>query len=300
MGRPPKKTPAAEIPPWDDKPQTTAVTNWDEELARQAQVAAAMEKNTGGGNFFSTKGGILSLNDVAFPGNTVAGIITDSILENVFYENAYDPESVEPPMCYAFGRDEAEMAPHPDVVAKGQAQHPTCKGCPMNQFNTADKGKGKACGNRRRLGVIAAGDYDAKKDEFTFWKDPAQFETGPIVLLKVSPTSTYPGKKNTAEVNAKTFSAYVKSVASAFSRPPHGIFTQIKLVPDIRVQHRLEFTPISKVPNNLIAVVMKRHEETKGVIEQPYNLEREEEVEKPRGRGAVKNVRPEVKKPKKY
>ena len=40
------------------KTQTTALVKWDEELAKQAEIAAGMEANTGGGQFFSTKGEI--------------------------------------------------------------------------------------------------------------------------------------------------------------------------------------------------------------------------------------------------
>ena len=41
--------------------QTTAVTNWEEELAKQAEVAAGTQRSSGGGGkFFSMQGGILS------------------------------------------------------------------------------------------------------------------------------------------------------------------------------------------------------------------------------------------------
>jgi len=38
--------------------QTTALVKWEEELARQADAAAAQEASTGGGQFFSLRGGI--------------------------------------------------------------------------------------------------------------------------------------------------------------------------------------------------------------------------------------------------
>ena len=54
------------------KTQTTALVKWDEELAKQAEIAAGMEANTGGGQFFSTKGGILSWQDAPLPGSQTA------------------------------------------------------------------------------------------------------------------------------------------------------------------------------------------------------------------------------------
>ena len=41
----------------------TSVAKWDEELAQQAAIAAEMEANTGGGQFFSVRGGQLSWQD---------------------------------------------------------------------------------------------------------------------------------------------------------------------------------------------------------------------------------------------
>ncbi len=289
MGRPPKI-----VKPEIVKPQTTAITNWDEELARDAAIAADMEKNAGGGNFFSTRGGILALNDVPMPGNKMAVIITDSILENSFYEGKFDSDNITPPTCFAFGRDDATMGPHKTVVDAGQDQHRLCQGCPMNEYSTADTGRGKACSNRRRLGVISAGDYDPKKDEFTLWDDPDQFDAGPVSFLKLPPTSV------------KGYAAFVKQVAATLQRPPYGIYSCISVMPDPKTQFRIIVSPLGKVPNALLPVLVKRHQETKAVIEQPYSLVAAEQPAaaakgRPGAKGAVKNVRPEVKRTvKKY
>ena len=72
----------------------TAITKWEEELAKQADVASAMEANAGGGQFFSLKSGILSWQDAPLPGNQMAVIIVDGILENVFDQLAVrDPDA---------------------------------------------------------------------------------------------------------------------------------------------------------------------------------------------------------------
>ena len=62
------------------KKSGTAVANWDEELAKQAQVAAAVEANTGSGQFFSVRGGILQFDGAPLPGNQAAVVIVDSII----------------------------------------------------------------------------------------------------------------------------------------------------------------------------------------------------------------------------
>src|SRR5690348_16945798 len=80
--------------------KSTAIAKWDEELAKFATQAAAMEVNAGGGQFFSTQGGILSWMDSPIPGNQMAVIILDSIMENVYYESHYDPSTPSGPTCF--------------------------------------------------------------------------------------------------------------------------------------------------------------------------------------------------------
>ena len=271
-----------------EKPQTTAVVSWEDEMAAQAQAAAAMEAGAGGSRYFSTRGGVLSLDDAHLPNNQMAAVIVDHVLENVFYADKFDPDVAAAPVCFAFGRDDRTMAPHPDVVAKGQAQHATCSGCPMNEWGTADTGKGKACRNTRRLGLIPAGALTAD-GRFTAYPDAEHFETAAVAYLKLPVTSV------------KGFASFVKNVAGTLRRPPHGIFTRIQEVPDAKSQFKIVFTPLAAAPGAVVPALMRRHEEVMKVIEQPYNLDVEESAPA-RGKPAVtKNVRPEVKRPtKKY
>lgn len=269
--------------------QSTEITNWDEELAKQAVIAAAIVENTGAGNFFSLKGGILSINEVAMPDNRMAVVITDFILENVFYEGDYDANQVTPPTCFAFGRDDKTMGPHATVKERGQDQNVTCQGCPMNAFGTADKGKGKACGNRARIGVIPAGEID-KNGNFKPHTEEDHFRSSAVAYLKVPPMSV------------KGLAAYVKQVAAAMKMPPHGVFTRVSVVPDPKSQFKVQFEYLAPIPRPLIPTVMKRHNETEGLIEQPYNLDLDvpEEEATPKGRGKAVSKKPEVKRTKKY
>ena len=144
----------------------TALATWDEQLAQQAEVAAGMEKNVAGGQFFSLRSATLSFNDAPITGNRMAVIILDGIMENVYYEGEFNADQANSPSCFAFGRDESTIAPHESVVAAGQAQHEQCQGCPHNEWGTADRGRGKACRNTRRLGLISAGNLDERSGAF--------------------------------------------------------------------------------------------------------------------------------------
>lgn len=268
MARTPR-TPKADHP---DESASTALVNWDEELARQAEIAAAQEANTGGGQFFSLKAGVLTFNDSALPNNEMAVIIVDSIAENVYYEEAYDPDNPVPPTCFAFGRDDS-IAAHKTVFDADQVPEnsPTCADCPMNQWGSADKGRGKACRNGRRLALLSAGVFkpDGRLDVI----DAESLKSSQIAFMKLPPTAINP------------YGTFVKQVAGALKRPPHGVITKIKVVPDAKTQFRVLFEPIMNVPNSLMGVTMQRHGEAQKVIEQPYMLERDEPPAKPEPKG---------------
>lgn len=279
------KRAAAAAPAAETKKPGTAVANWDEQMARDAEVAAAMEANAGGGQFFSVKGGVLTFGDIAVPNNTMGVIIVDSILENVFFADEYDPENPAPPVCFAFSREESEMAPHETVVAHDQAQNDQCAGCPMNAWGTADKGRGKACRNTRRLAMIPAGEFD-EKGNFKAFTDAEHFEKAPIGFMKLPVTSV------------KGYASYVKQISAALKRPPYGVFTKVKVVPDAKTQFKVDVTPIDKVPAFLSEAINARRAEAALSIDQPYNLDGESEGGgRPEVKGRAARPSPVAKRP---
>jgi len=245
-------------------------------MARQADVAAGMEASTGGGQFFSTRGGILSFNDMPIPGNRMAVVIADAALENVFYEGKFDAATPKPPTCFAFGRDEAAMAPHETVVAAGQAQAATCGECPLNEWASAETGRGKACRNTRRLALVSAGELD-DRGAFTPYED-RHFETSPLAFLKLPVTSV------------RGYSTYVKQIAGALRRPAYGVFTEVKVVQDAKTQFRILFSPLGSVPASLMSAVSARHSEAEKSIEFPYKLDFEEPAAPPPPKTAARGT----------
>jgi hypothetical protein len=237
----------------------TAIISWEDELAKHAEVAVAMEASAGGGGFFSIRGGILTLNDVQIPENQMAVVILDSILENVYYDSNYDASAVSPPKCFAFGRDEATMKPHDVVTMREQEENAVCNGCAKNEWGSADRGRGKACSNRRRLSLISAGDINVARRFEPYTTD--HFETSPVALLKLPVTSV------------KLFANYVKQIANVMKRPPFGVITLIKVVPDPKTQVKVIASYIDKVPDHLLPSIMRRREETQSQLEQPYVLD---------------------------
>ncbi len=193
------------------KPTRTDLVAWEKEMAAEAEAATHSEQ-TSGGQFIGTRGGRLSWGGAAVPGNAIRVVILDYCRENTFYAGKFDPDTPQSPVCYAFARDERELAPHEKAV---QPQADACTGCPQNEFGSADTGRGKACKNTRRLALVA--------------EDSADDEDAEIFFLKVPVTSV------------KAWSGYVQAVADSKHRPPHGVVTEISLVPDAKTQFQMEF-----------------------------------------------------------
>jgi hypothetical protein len=229
--------------------KTTEVGDWRSELSSSAKAAVASEDTaaSGGGRFFSTRAGQLAFDDAALPGNQMAVVILDSLMENVYYEGDFDPEQKSPPTCFGFGRDASTISVHEKVFEHsdvfspqcgpdgGQPENPEylCAECPMNQWGTASKGKGKACSNRRRLAIVPAGTYKPQGRgggfELELFDEEEPFRTADLAYLKLPVTSV------------KGFATYLKQVAEQFDRPLWGVVTRVYLEPHPKYQFQVKF-----------------------------------------------------------
>lgn len=236
----------------------TNIVNYKDKLREQAQKAVQQEA-VSGGTMLSTRGGILTYGDEILPGNQACIIILDSVKENTYYTAKFDADAPAAPTCYAFGRGPAgedDMAPHESMQAdlsyfKPQAEE--CSKCPWNEWGSADKGKGKACQNRRRLALIPAGYYEAKKGSrdltLNMFTDPADFKSAEIAHIKLPVLSV------------KNYGDYLNSILSTVQLPAHGVFTRLFVEPDAKAQYKVGFEFLEEVPEDLLEIIMARHEE---------------------------------------
>jgi hypothetical protein len=128
----------------------------------------------------------------------MVSIIVDFVHAQTWYVNAFDPENPEPPSCHALSVTGDEMQPFADVPLK---QADFCDGCPLDAWESADVGRGKACGQQYKLAVLAAGPGET-------------LDNAELAIMTVPPTSL------------KNFDAYVKHLKKKFKRPPHGVLTR--------------------------------------------------------------------------
>lgn len=238
---------------------TTALAKWDDELAAYAQKAADAEQAPSG-NFISFQGGQLSVGGAAVEGNKADIIVFHSIYENKFYEGKYNPDKPQPPVCYAFADEEGELKPH-EKCAK--PQHETCKGCPHNEFGSAETGKGKACKNIRRLGLLPASIADT----------PEGVKEGEMFFASLPVTS------------CKLWAGYVKATAAIMKRPPFGVITHMAVVPDKKSQFKVTFSDPRPLPDELMPAVMERRKEVMESIAAPYPEPHADEEEEAPAKG---------------
>jgi len=224
--------------------KSTALTTYEDQLAALARQSVEQEASVSVGQSFSIRGGQLAFNGTQIQGNALNVIVVDSILENNYYKGDFDQDNPTSPDCYAYGRDDAEMTPHERAE---DPQHEKCAGCPHNEFKTAKNKRGKACKNKRRL-IVLPGDN----------LSPEVLTKAPFAFLKVPVTSV------------KTWAAYVRTIAAVHRRPPVGVVTSIKVIPDPSNQFSVIFDHVANLTKDSGMAVLARVEEAKEAIVVPY------------------------------
>lgn len=210
----PAAKPAAKAAPV--KKPGTALTLWEKEMEQAAVDQGSTETVTGGYKSISTKSGILSVDDNAVDDNELRVIILAACHENQFYVGEYDPSTPNTPVCYAFGKTDVGMEPHTEAPDK---QSSACEGCENNEWGSAEKGKGKACKNVRRLLCVTE---DSIESVEALMESEARMLKLPVMSVK-------------------NWTAYVKNTLEEVKRPSYGVVTRIKVVPDAKSQFKVQF-----------------------------------------------------------
>lgn len=218
-----------------------SLTKWEEQLAAKAAEATATEKNAGAGApRLSVSGGQLQFQGASVPGNKLNVVVLDHCIEYVYYRDRYNPDDPQPPAAYALGRDEDELTWHEDSIPEYAGE--LCKDSDINQWGSADTGRGKACKNSRRLIMIPEDDLE----------DIANAESA-IFRLPVT--------------SVKNWSRYVRQVADQFSRPPLGVLTELSVVPNAKTQYEVQFRLLGTIDDGeTIGQLMELSESLESVL----------------------------------
>jgi hypothetical protein len=147
---------------------STSLANIDAALQARA-LAMKQSIQVGGQNINIQKNGTFRLPN-GEERDVLDMVIVDYKYRNQFYSRPYRKGEFSPADCFAIGDDPTAMNPHVEAPVP---VHPTCLGCPKNEFGSAlNGGAGKACQNQLLLAIMFA--------------DLAESEE--VYVLKASPT----------------------------------------------------------------------------------------------------------------
>ena len=218
-----------------------SMSDWEKELAQMAENETANEKASGV-PFVSLKQRKFFMNDAPL-GDTIEVVIVDDIRINEYYDSDYDEDNPSTPACFAISRgDPDDMVPHEDSPVP---QCETCAECWANEFGSARVGKGKACGNKRKIAMLMS--------------DSEDFTKAGMAFMRLGLNSSL------------NFGGYKKNVAATLKRPVCALSTEFSYDEDSE-QPIIIPTLVSRLDDpTALAAVMERREEAGLVLEQPYD-----------------------------
>lgn len=221
--------------------QTFSAEFWREQAAATA-AAEPMAVMPG----LSVRAGVLLYEGQPVEGNQALAVVLDTFRVNTYFDGAYDPDVPQSPRCYAISRDGEQMAPHPTMqvdLSYFAPQNVTCTECPMNVFGS--KGKGKACQNRRRLFMLAAGRMGGD-GQWQIFDKPNYYQAADVVQMSLPVTSV------------RNWSDYVHKLSTTVQRPFFAVATRISVTPHQKHQFHVNFDIFANLPDELAGPIMQR------------------------------------------
>lgn len=224
----------------------TGVVSWQDQLAQMAIATAEAEKPSG--NWVSFKGGRLTIGGQSMKDDKVKCIVINSVFENQWYKSKYDPDNPASPSCYAIADLEDDLKPHPDSEAP---QSPTCAECPKNVWGSdPGGGKGKACKNVRRIGLIA--DNDAA--------NPQSVQKADVAVAKLPVTSV------------GNWSTYANQIANVLKLPPLAVITEMSVTPNNKTIFQVDFELVDKINDGpVIQALLTKRKDTMSMMYSGYD-----------------------------
>lgn len=237
--------------------KSTALVPWNEKFAKYAKETKEQVKNIGTGGVSVKFGrGRIHIGESEVKGGKLECVIVGHCALNRWNEQPYDSDNPQPPDCYAFAlvNDDPEMAPHQAATNK---QSDKCADCDKNQFGTARVGKGKACGNTIRLGLLTSKDI----------QDAEGISTAELAAAGVSPT------------NLAHFKKYLDAISDEHGRPLWAVVTEISSHDDPKTQIRLEFKLVDLIEDDdILEALEKRFLKIQDVLQRPFSAPSEKLV----------------------
>lgn len=222
-----------------------AVTNWQERLVQDAKAVAVNERPQTSN--ISLRSGIMNINGAAIPGNKLKAVAVAYSFERTLYTQAFDPNTIVPPDCFALSLTGIDMVPH---EASSDMQNPDCATCPQNQWQDNPKKPGrkfKPCKERRRVILIPA---DSIKE--------GQVAKAEMAVLGIPVTSI------------KHWANFVNLCATAYERPPWSVLAEVSVTPHMQNQFEVKWEVVGQVNDALLGEVASLIPQAQALALTPY------------------------------
>lgn len=229
------------------------IVPFEEKMKQLATQQAAQE--TGGGNYISLRGGVMTYMDQPMPNNELECIILGASGEHSYYDQPFDPDRIIPPKCFSVFDLDDEPTPHDNVPAdQKQDEGEGCKNCWAHKFKSAENGRGRACSVRRRLAVVALTDLE-------------DLENADVAVVKVPPTSV------------SNWSKFINRLSAQYSRPSFMVGTRMYVTPHAKFQFQLNFEPKVMLEEDVFEQLLSMHEGVEPLLMAPFDMTEPDEEE---------------------
>ena len=235
--------------------------SWEEAIAAKAaeQAATKAALNTGP-SFVSFKGGHITVDGVAIPGDTLDIVVLTFIAENTWYKGKFDPTVPQTPACYAVYNKPEDMWASDDIEDR---QSDECHSCPKFQWGSDPQGgKGKACKTRYRLAVIPAPGPNSAPNTVL----------GADLRMLVLPVTS-----------GKAFDQACSKARLLYSRPIFGVVSKLTIVPDAKTQYQVKLEPVDAIDGALMMAVLSKIDLAEKEITYDYGFEDGSTADEPKG-----------------
>ena len=229
------------------------------EMAAYAKDEAAAERPSV--SKISLRGGLMGYQGNPIKGNLLPCIILVAAHRNAYYDQPFDPNNLQNPVCFALSEDGDDMAAHENVPdsnvpaddpMKTRLNPGSCNGCQMNAWGSDPKpnSRGKACKETRRLVLIPA-------SALTSVEDATKAE---LAIMDIPVTS------------GANYRNFVNGLAASAKVPPWITITNVSTERHPTNQFMVTFTPIQVVNNPaIIDVLRKKKEQALALSLLPYD-----------------------------
>lgn len=213
------------------KPSTgKEVVSWKDRLAQLAEKEADRQTVIGGGS----QGIRLSKGSFKFQGedlgDSIEIVVIASAKHKNYFDRPFDEDNPSPPACFAISSDGKGMAPHETSPVP---QDDVCAECWANEFESDNRGKGKACRDSYLLACVAANELE-NLDEI---------DESSIAYLRVPPTSL------------AAWDGYMVKRNKVLHLPAAAFITQVTFDEEVDYQ-KILFDEVGRTPEEAFPVLL--------------------------------------------